>query len=244
MADFFPQFTPTWHNATYPALSASKPSVSGTNKTVLITGGGRGIGSVIASSFATAGVANIILLGRSKPDLLSVKQKLESAFSKSTIHIFSADITDAEAIDATFATVRDTIGPIDILVNNAAYLPDITPTVSASVQEWWRGFEVNVLGTFLVTRAFLKSAAANSVLVNVSTAISHIPAIPGGSSYGASKAAGVRFMEFFAAENPTVRVVNLHPGSVETDMNNKSGIKLPMDDGKLLLLAPQVSVVI
>jgi NAD(P)-dependent dehydrogenase (short-subunit alcohol dehydrogenase family) len=95
-----------------------------------------------------------------------------------------------------------------------------------------------------VTRAFLKSAAARSVLVNVSTAISHIPATPGGSAVGASKAAGVRFMEFITTENPTVRVVNLHPGSMETDMNNKAGIKLPMDDGKLLPLAPQVSVVI
>jgi len=229
MADFFPQFTPTWHNATYPALT---PTPSAANKTVLITGGGRGIGASIASSFLAASAARIILLGRSLPHLQSVRDDLVSRGSKSVIHIFPTDITSASAVEAAFASIRAECPPIDILVSNAGYLPAVTPAVAADVAEWWRGFEVNVLGTFLVVKGFLGHKAEKSVLVNVSTGVAHVPAIAGGSGYGTSKAAGVRFLEFVAAENPEVRVVSLHPGVVETEMYAKSGMVMPNDDGE------------
>lgn len=70
------------------------------------------------------------------------------------------------------------------------------------------------------------------MIVNVSTGVAHIPAIPGGSGYGTSKNAGVRFLEFVAAEEEGVRVVNVHPGVVETEMYVKSEMVLPNDDGE------------
>ena len=234
----FPKFTPTWRDTTYPALSPSNPSVSAANKTVLITGGGRGIGSVIASSFVTAEASNIILLGRSKSHLLAVKEKLESAPSRSKIHIFVADIADRTAIDEAFTTVRETIGPIDILVNNAAYLPKPSAVTDSSIDDWWQGFETNVLGSFLVTRAFLRTASANPVFINLSTAITHVPAMPGFSSYASSKEAFLRALDFVQLENTSLRVVNLHPGVVETDMNVKSEVTMPKSDSKFSVVSP------
>ena len=73
------------------------------------------------------------------------------------------------------------------------------------------------------------------MLINVSTAAMHAVVMPGGSSYSASKAAVVRLMDFVAVENPSVRVVNLHPGVVATEMNAKSGMKMPTDDGMMSL---------
>ncbi|KAI9878061.1 MAG: hypothetical protein M1830_002040 [Pleopsidium flavum] len=228
----FPKFTPSWHTTTYAALSPSNASVSAANKTVLITGGGRGIGSSIAASFATAGASHIILLGRSESHLVSVKKNLESTNPKSKIHIFAADVVDSKTIDETFAKIHETIGPIDILVSNAGYAPELTSISESSLTDWWRGFEVNVLGAFIVTRAFLKTAATNPTLINISTAITHLPAIEGLSSYSSSKEAFLRVMDFVSIENPSLKIMNVHPGVIETDMYVKSGGKMHTDDSK------------
>lgn len=231
----FPKFTPSWHNTSYPALSSSNPSVSAANKTVVITGGGRGVGTSIAASFAKAGASNIILLGRTASHLQSVKEDLEASFPKAKIHIFSADIADSKAIDTTFNTILTTIGPINILVNNAAYFPEPIPTTEIPIADWWRGFEVNVLGATILTCAFLRTAAPNPTLVNISTGLNVMPAVSGFGSYGASKTAFLRVLEFVALENPTLTVVSLHPGVIETEMEAKGRIKLPRDDRKSLL---------
>ncbi|MCJ1485116.1 hypothetical protein MMC06_005289 [Schaereria dolodes] len=169
------KYTPTWHTTTYPAISPTKPSISAANKTVFITGGSRGIGSAIAASFVIAGASNIVLLGRSLSMLQGVKEKLENTSSKSRIHTFAADITNKAAIDQAFTTVHEIIGPIDILVNNAAYLPTPALLTEALLDDRWHGFEVNVLGSVLVTRAFLHTAAAEPVFINISSAVLAYP---------------------------------------------------------------------
>jgi NAD(P)-dependent dehydrogenase (short-subunit alcohol dehydrogenase family) len=233
MADVFPQFTKTWRDTTYSSIDPRKSSLSVQGKSVAITGGARGIGAAIASSFAVAGASNLILIGRSLSSLESTRVTLSTKFPTTKIHIFSADISDTPAISEIFDTVRKTLGPIDILVSNAAYMPDSSPVASADVSEWWKGYTVNVLGGLNLVQAFLRNSTKEPIIVNITTLLTMIPPIPGASSYGSSKEGFLRVMDFVAAENPHVKVFNIHPGIIDTDMHQKSGSQgaAPLDHG-------------
>ncbi len=97
-------------------------------------------------------------------------------------------------------------------------------------------FEVNVLGAYLVARAFLKvSAPKNALLLHLSTGAVHLPPTPHYSSYQASKLAGTKVIDGVAAENPGIRVTNVHPGVVEPLMGNKAldaGAPYPIDESE------------
>jgi FlaA1/EpsC-like NDP-sugar epimerase len=76
----FPPFTKVWHTEPYPAISPTRPELSVTGKSVLITGGGTGIGAAIAKAFAAAGSTQIAIVGRTEKTLLATKQELETLF--------------------------------------------------------------------------------------------------------------------------------------------------------------------
>ncbi|MCJ1387182.1 hypothetical protein MMC18_000022 [Xylographa bjoerkii] len=243
--DSLPTFTKTFHRTSYPAIEESNPSLSATGKVVVVTGGGRGIGKPIAISFAKAGAKAVVILGRTEATLLQAKEEIQKAAATATggrshpilVQSFVADTLDAEAVNAAFASVRSQIGPIDVLVNNAGYLSEPASAAASSLDDYWYGFEVNVRGALIVMRAFLKGAAAETAtLINMATAGTYLPvqSLPGFSGYSASKLAMTRVMEFVQQEQPSLRVFNLHPGMIETDMSRKTGMTVAggavMDD--------------
>ena len=232
----FPSFTKTWHNASYPAISPSNPALSVAGKTIFVTGGGAGIGLATARAFAAAGASTVAISGRTEKTLLSAKSGIESAHKGVKVLTFVADVTDQKAVDAAFASA----GKVDLLVHNAAYLPRLVAISESSIQDWWSGFEINVKGSFIVTQAFLKKAASDATLIDVTTAMVHFPAFPGYSAYIASKIAELRFFDGVQTENPEMHVVHVHPGVVATDMGQKAldaGANFPLDDGKIILSA-------
>jgi len=130
----------------------------------------------------------------------------------------------------------ETFGTPDILVNNAGYLaqPEILRT--ADIRDWWKSFEVNVLGTATVIKAFLraKTPEKEAVIITLNTLAAHMFRVPTLSSYAASKAAELRMIEMFQAEQPEVRFISVHPGAVATDMGAKSGVTgIPITDAEL-----------
>ncbi|RFU25953.1 hypothetical protein B7463_g10385, partial [Scytalidium lignicola] len=218
-----PSFTKTFHNSPYPAINITRPELSMTNKSVVITGGGAGIGLATARAFALAGAKNIIITGRTLGKLQNAKKEIERLSSSTAVHLQVVDMKDQAATNEIFASLRNTIGPLEVLVHNASYLSDIAEVVSSDVNDWWEGFEVNVKGTFVITRAFLhNSIGKGAVIINVSSAVAHFPFLPGYSSYAGSKAAAVRLLDYIAGENAGVRVVSCHPGVIDTDMGRKS----------------------
>lgn len=230
-----PSLTKTWHNASYPAISPSNLALSVAGKTVFITGGGAGIGFATARAFAAAGASTVAISGRTEKTLLSAKEDIESAHKGVRVLTFVADVTDQKAVDAAFASA----GKIDVLVHNAGYLPKLVPITQSGIQDWWSGFEINVKGAFIVTQAFLKVAASDAILIDLTTGMVHLPAFPGYSAYQASKTAEHRFFDSVQLENPDLHVVQVHPGVVATDMGQKgldAGVDLPLDDGKIILL--------
>ncbi|CEI67659.1 hypothetical protein FVEN_g9478 [Fusarium venenatum] len=218
----FPSYTKTFHTTSYPSIDPSLPHVSTAGKVVLITGGGSGIGSRIAHAFATSGATKIAILGRTVSSLEQTKQ----------------GIYDEVAVNKAFEGVSKAFGEIDILISNAGYLPDTKPMAEADVEEWFKGMTMNVKGTLILSKVFLKYASKNPTFVHVSTSGCHIAPMPKNSAYAVSKMAAARMMEYFAFENPHVRVHTIHPGVIRTDMHKKSsegGIDLdfPFDDIEL-----------
>lgn len=231
----FPSVTATWHNASYPAIDPSNPALSLKGKRVVVTGGGAGIGARIAHAFAKAGAEDIAILGRTQKTLNATKNSIESEYKGVNVFAAPCDVTDKAAVDKVLEMMKGHVGALDILVNNVGYLPDIGSVKDANAEEWWKGFEVNVKGSFNVTQAFLKTKSGKATIINCTTGAIYIPNMPGFSSYSTSKLTGTKFFEYVQSEHPEIHVVNVHPGAVETAMGGKAaeaGLKIPIDDSE------------
>jgi len=172
----------------------------------------------------------------------------------SQIYLFAIDITDESAISSLFTKIHAEVGLInsnpnpslphviyrlltstEVLVSNASYLPTLGPIASANISDWFRSFDVMVRGAMIVSQAFLKhKAAENAVLINISSGAVQMGPIPAFSTYASSKLAAVKAFEYLAAENPDVRVVSVHPGTIKSDMSAKTsetyGIEFTFDE--------------
>lgn len=244
----FPSLTATWHNTCYSAIDPSKPELSLKGKTVLLTGGSRGIGRATAKHFAQAGTSILGLTARTLAALEPVKADINKDYPETQVLIFGADVLDVPALNKAFEAVKaaspDRRG-IDILVQNAGYFSAhaMIGDPEADDEENWRSYEINLRGSYNVTRAFLANMHQKSqdgshepqLIASNSGGICFYPPPPGFSAYLTSMVAKARFFESVATEYPDVRVVSVHPGAVGTDMGKKAeagGLKLPEDDGK------------
>lgn len=144
----------TSHEDTYPFIDPDKGKAS--NITVLITGASKGIGCATAKSFARAGASGIALLARS--DLNGVVAEVINAAiaagrKEPKILTFQADISDQEAIKGVMDSVEEEFGFLDVVINNASRLETWLPLAETDVADWWKTWEVNIKGTYIVTRA-------------------------------------------------------------------------------------------
>ena len=137
------------------------------------------------------------------------------------------DVTDAAAVAEAFAHIESAYGVPALLVNNAGIAGPPTDTVCTAPADWWQVFEVNVLGTFLCSRAVLPAmmARGSGRIVNVSSNAAFFEAYDGSgrelsTAYMASKAAVIRFTEVLAGEatEAGVQVFAISPGTVKTEM--------------------------
>jgi NAD(P)-dependent dehydrogenase (short-subunit alcohol dehydrogenase family) len=225
----------TWRDTAYAAIDPTNPRHAAKGKVVVVTGGDAGIGKAVSRAFAQAGALKIAILGRREQLLLSVKADLESEFKGLTILAAAADISDQAAIDSLFIKIANDFGNINILINNAGYQPNIQPIKESSLDDFWKGFEVNVKGSFVITQAFLRVCNPNASLINFTTGLTHLPFVPGMTGYVTSKVASAKFFDYLQAENPGLQVVNVHPGVIMTEMYDKTiaaGIILPYDDSE------------
>ena len=161
-------WTFTRHCKAYPSIDPTKAELLASSKTVLITGGGRGIGAAIAEFFAQANASNIIIVGRNHASLNEVKFGFEGSYS-TQVRILPVDITQIIDLEKALTTVTNKIGHVDFLIQNAGYLHDLGPIDSIDVDEFWRTFEVNVKGRQVVLRAFLKVAIDHATVISVNS---------------------------------------------------------------------------
>ncbi len=134
----FPSLTAEWHHDTYDAISPTNSVVSAKGKTVVVAGGGAGIGREIAKAYAEAGAAQVAILGRTQKTLDETKSIIneQSPDTKVTIHV--ADVADEEAVGNA---ARDLKG-WDILILNAGILAKPGTIAESKLADWWRVYEV------------------------------------------------------------------------------------------------------
>ncbi|KAL2833847.1 hypothetical protein BDW59DRAFT_179494 [Aspergillus cavernicola] len=226
----FPSFTTVWHNESYSDISPTRPELSAAGKTVIITGAGSGIGRATAISFSRAGASKIILLGRTEGKLLETQKSLSC---DSIVHAVS--VTD----EKTMSDVAATVGAWDVLILAAGYVATPAPIQSASTDDWWQAFEVNVKGAMIASKVFLPTAnSTRAAIIGITSGPLTFPpsVLADSSSYFTSKLALIKVIEYLAAENPNVFTAALHPGMVDTELLRKGAVNasaLPFDKSEL-----------
>jgi NAD(P)-dependent dehydrogenase (short-subunit alcohol dehydrogenase family) len=178
----------------------------------LVTGGGRGLGRVLAEALAAAGAA-VGVIGRSADDLAETVRLIEAAGGVAAGA--RADVTDEPATALVVGELRRELGPADVLVNNAGINGPVGPLWEVPPDDWWRTLEVNLRGLVACTRLVLPDMLARrrGRIVNL-TSNAGVFRWPSVSAYSVSKAAVVKLTENLAAEvrREGVSVFSFHPG--------------------------------
>jgi NAD(P)-dependent dehydrogenase (short-subunit alcohol dehydrogenase family) len=194
------------------------PSIDLNGQVAVVTGGGRGIGRAIAEAFASAG-ASVAVLARSSQELAQTVAAITQSGGRA--RSFQADVGDAAAINIAFAAIEQSLGPVDLLVNNAATPGPIGPLWEADPVDCWQAMEVNLRGPLLCSRAVLPGMISrrHGKIINVVTGAIPIPYL---SIYATGKTALMRFSECLAAETKPhgVAVFAMGPGTVRTAMSD------------------------
>lgn len=218
----FPSPTSTWHNKTYDAISPTRPELSAKGKTVVITGGGTGIGRETAHYFAQAGAARIAILGRREQPLLDTKASIEDKFAHTEVFVKPTDVTKRTDMEAAFSKfVGD--GKIDVLVSNAAMIGPQDPVGEVDGEKFLDAIQQNLRGSLNVAQVFLRYAATDAVVIDVNSSAAHINFAPGFTAYSVAKLAVFRLWDSLAFGNPELNVFHIQPGVVDTDMNKEAG---------------------
>jgi NAD(P)-dependent dehydrogenase (short-subunit alcohol dehydrogenase family) len=239
MSEFvnIPTYTNVFHHKPYAAISPTRPELSTKGKNIVITGAGTGIGAAIALSFAQSGASHIALLGRTEATLLKSKQAVNATYPETAVHVITADVANEASIRAALEKYASIVGKkLDVLVANAGVLPDPGTLLGSDASLWWSGYEINIRGQFNLIRAFVPLAEKNATVINVTTSVIQFPFVPGSSGYHGSKLGATKIFDYLHFEQPELRVLQFHPGVVQTSMSQKSfdaGIPKPeMDDRK------------
>lgn len=188
-------------------------------KSVVVTGGGTGIGLAIATAFARANAKSVAILGRRRETLQKAASTISDPATATEVLYETADLTDRAQVDAAMKAIVKQVGKIDVLVSNAGMLSPPGHLMGYDSETFMQSFQGNVLTAFNAIQAFLPLAGLEPILLSTSTCIANSMVMPGISSYGVRKAANLKMLEYLAAENPHLHVVNVQPGWVATEIN-------------------------
>ncbi len=191
-------------------------------KTVLITGGGSGVGAAMARAFADAG-AKVIIAGRSEERLR------QTAATHKLIATIVADVTDEQSVQAMFSAA----GPCDIVIANAG-ASESAPFAKTSLNAWQRMIDVNLTGTFLTLREGLRQmpTPAGRLIAIASTA--GLKGYAYVAPYAAAKHGIVGLVRSLALEvaKTNITVNAICPGFLNTEMTERSIANIVEKTGK------------
>jgi len=191
-------------------------SMSG--KTVVITGASRGIGAATARLFAEQG-ANVALLARNGDAIGALAREIgDSALA------VTCDVGSWSQVKAAVDQAAWRFGRIDVLINNAGVIEPIAMLRNSDPAAWSRAFDTNLKGTYHGMRAVtpLMREAGGGTILTVGSGAAHT-ALEGWSHYCASKSAMLMMTSVLHKEEAVagIRVMNLSPGTVATDMQRE-----------------------
>lgn len=194
--------------------------------TVVVTGGGNGIGQELVLELLRRGARVAAVDLRAE----SLAETLQRAAASDRLSVHTADVTDRAAVGALPAEVVQAHGQIDVLVNVAGVIQQFVPFIDLEYSEMERVIDVNLWGVLHTCHAFLPllRERPESALVNVGS-MGGLAPVPGQTVYGASKAAVQLFTEGLYAElrGTSVAVSTVVPGGVATNIADNSGAATP-----------------
>lgn len=190
-------------------------------KTVIVTGGSRGIGAAIVKKLAKENYNVILNYNNSEESAEKIKKELEEQNIK--IEIYKADVSNKEEVKKMVQFTLEKYKNIDVLINNAG-IDQIKPFMDITEEDWNKIIQVNLNSVFYCCQEVLKNMIHNKkgCIINISSIWGRI-----GAScevhYSASKAAIDGLTKALAKEmGPSnIRVNSIAPGIIETDMNNE-----------------------
>jgi NAD(P)-dependent dehydrogenase (short-subunit alcohol dehydrogenase family) len=190
-------------------------------RSALVTGGGRGLGRVMAEALAEAG-ASVCITSRALDAALAAAAEVSSATGGRVVGI-EGEVTSAEGVSRLVARAAEQFGPVDILVNNAGV--NIRGSAGdLSESDWDAVLDTNLKGVFLMSRALGPGMCARGWgrVINLSSMLATI-GLPGRAPYASSKAGVVGLTRVLALEWAAagVTVNAICPGPFATDMNRQ-----------------------
>ena len=188
------------------------------SRTVVVTGGAKGIGRAVVDQFAALG-DDVVALGRDR-----------EALDRMSVRTAVCDVTDENAVGTTFAS----LGRVDVLVNNAGFA-ETAPLARTTLESWGRHFDVNVTGPFLCMRAVVPGMTerGSGSIVTVASTAGRIGA-PYTIAYTSSKHAAVGLTRAVASElaGTGVRVNAVCPTYVRTDLTARAIARIVETTGR------------
>ncbi len=200
------------------------------NKTIIVTGGGSGIGRALVLDLLRHG-AQVAAADINDATLQETKQLAGEQGKNLSTHIL--DITDRTAVEQFPKAVMAAHDSVDGVINNAGIIQPFVRINDLDYDAIQKVMQVNFYGMLYMTKAFLphlmKRPAAH--IVNVSSMGGFLP-VPGQSVYGASKAAVKLFTEGLSSElaGTNVHVSVVFPGATQTNITQNSGVAAPIDE--------------
>lgn len=190
-------------------------------KTVLITGGSRGIGKAVAMKFAENGYKIIINYVSDKTDTEQLKKELLQA-GAADILLIKADVSNSEDVKNMVKETIEKFEKIDVLVNNAGITKD-NLLMRMSEEEFDKVIQINLKGTYLVTKEVTRymMKKKKGSIVNLASVVG-VAGNAGQCNYAASKAGIIGLTKSVAKElaSRNIRANAVAPGFIETDMTN------------------------
>ncbi len=189
-------------------------------KTVIVTGGSRGIGRAIALDFAKSGANVVVNYNSNAEKAEGVVKEVEALGAKGLA--VQCDVSKQEDVDTLLKSAVDTFGKVDILVNNAGITKD-TLILRMKEDDWDRVLDTNLKGTFMTTKVIGKYMLKKKQgrIVNI-TSVVGIMGNAGQSNYAASKAGVIGFTKSIAKEFASrgITVNAVAPGFISSDMTD------------------------
>lgn len=211
----------------------------------LVTGGGRGIGRAAAIALANAGM-RVAACSRTLGDVEDVAKLIKKSGGDAIA--IECDVADPQQVADAFATAERTLGPIDLLVNNAG-VGTVRPIEVADYDtaEWDRIVNVNLRGAFLCCRAAASRMRERrrGTIINIGS-ISGYESAPLVSPYGVSKFGLAGLTQALRAENHKygVRVCSVSPGPTDTTIWDKKETPIPAEVRAVMMRSEEVADVI
>jgi 3-oxoacyl-[acyl-carrier protein] reductase len=191
------------------------------DKVVLVTGGSRGLGRAICLMAAQEG-AQVGVNYRGQAELAAgVVREIRDRFGTRAVAV-AADVSREDAVTQMFDDIERELGPVDVLVNNAAFCP-VGPTAELSVEDFATTLSVNLTGAFLASREMVRRRLASKrhgKIVNISSQAAFRGSESGKTAYDASKAGLIGFTISLAREMAKhgINVNCVAPGLMYTEM--------------------------